>query len=289
MYFRTPLYNKLATARKHLIPIIKERIKLKELYSKMGRMDDYEKIKATDAIQWVLDITPPDQLDPDMLMYRIIHIDISAVHTSSVTFLDCMYELAARPEIHEELRADIRSVFEVEGGRWRKQVLTKLIKMDSFMRETVRFNPLFAGQLDRVAVRDTRLSDSTLIPKGTYVTVPSFAMYMDNNYYDNAKDFDAFRFSRKRGEAGQQTLHSFVQTTPSFLHFGHGKHACPGRFFAANEIKVLLVLTLMNYDVALIQREGKPEPIWFSKGRSPNPTGKLMWKYRGNPDPVYAI
>ncbi|KAH3940618.1 hypothetical protein HBH98_219170 [Parastagonospora nodorum] len=221
MYFRTSLYKELAVARKHLIPIIKDRIEKQDAYLSTNRADDYERVKEKDAIQWVLDISPPDQLDPELLMYRMIHITISAVHTSSVTFLDCINELAARPEIHDELREEIRSVFETEGGKWRKQGLTKLVKMDSFMRETVRFNPLFAGQLDRVALKDTTLSDGTLLPKGTYVTVPSFAMYMDDMYYKDAKNFDPFRFSKKRQESGQETLHSFVQTTPSFLHFGY--------------------------------------------------------------------
>lgn len=220
MYFRTPLRQEQAKAKKHLLPIIKERIAEMQRYEQEGRMDEYEKIKATDSIQWVLDITPPEKRDPQMLVWRMLHIDISAVHTSSVTFIDCVNELAACPEIHDELRQEIRDVFAAEGGQWRKQGLTKLVKMDSFMRETVRFNPLFAGQLDRVAVRDIELSDGTKIPKGTYLTVPSFAMYMDNEYYEDASTFDPFRFSKKRQVAGQETLHSFVQTTPSFLHFG---------------------------------------------------------------------
>ena len=76
----------------------------------------------------------------------MMHVNVSAVHTSSVTFVDAMYDLASRPEIHDELREEIVRVFQEEGGRWRKQGLTKLVKMDSFMKESLRFKPLFAGQ-----------------------------------------------------------------------------------------------------------------------------------------------
>jgi cytochrome P450 len=31
--------------------------------------------------------------------------------------------------------------------------------------------------------------------------------------------------------------------------FGHGRHACPGRFFAATEMKLLVAYIMMNYDV----------------------------------------
>ena len=36
------------------------------------------------------------------------------------------------------------------------------------------------------------------------------------------------------------------------MNFGHGRHACPGRFFAALEMKLLLVYVVMNYDVRVI-------------------------------------
>lgn len=218
--WKTGIYAEKKRFMNHLGPIITERLALMEQYEKEGRMAEFNKIKANDAIQWVLDITPPEKRDVPMLVWRMIHIDISAVHTSSVTFLDCMNELAARPEIHDDLREEIRTVFEQDNGEWRKQGLTKLVKMDSFMRETVRFSPLFAGQLDRVVIRDTKLSDGTLLPKDTYVTTPSFAMYMDDKYYEDAHVFDPYRYAKKRAVPGQETLHSFVQTTPSFLHFG---------------------------------------------------------------------
>jgi cytochrome P450 len=35
------------------------------------------------------------------------------------------------------------------------------------------------------------------------------------------------------------------------LTWGYGQHACPGRFFAANEIKLMLARILMDYDLRL--------------------------------------
>ncbi|KIV81301.1 hypothetical protein PV11_03496 [Exophiala sideris] len=276
MWWKTSLYRSLAEARGYLIPILTERIILMKSHEKEGTMSDWAKTKPNDCIQWVLDITPPDKRDATILVYRMLHINIAAVHTSSVTFLDCVYELANHPEIHDELRSEVTEVFAREGD-WQKQGLTKLIKMDSFMRETVRFNPLFSSNLDRIALKDTKLSDGLLIPKGTYVTTPSYPKYMDNDYYPDAHVFDAFRFSKQRTEPGQETNFSFVQTSTNYLHFGHGKHACPGRFFASNEIKVLLVLLLMNYDVSLKEPGKRPANMWFTKSRTPDPRGIIRW------------
>jgi len=32
------------------------------------------------------------------------------------------------------------------------------------------------------------------------------------------------------------------------MAFGYGEHACPGRFFASNEIKIALIHLLLKYD-----------------------------------------
>ena len=35
------------------------------------------------------------------------------------------------------------------------------------------------------------------------------------------------------------------------MSFGFGRHACPGRFFAANEIKLILARLLLDYDIRM--------------------------------------
>jgi gliotoxin biosynthesis cytochrome P450 monooxygenase len=50
---------------------------------------------------------------------------------------------------------------------------------------------------------------------------------------------------------GKENLHQFVTTSLESLNFGHGNHACPGRFFASNEIKVVLIELLRRWDFRL--------------------------------------
>jgi cytochrome P450 len=36
---------------------------------------------------------------------------------------------------------------------------------------------------------------------------------------------------------------------PLYFQFGYGRHACPGRFFAANEIKMMVANFVLAYDM----------------------------------------
>jgi cytochrome P450 len=105
--------------------------------------------------------------------------------------------------------------------------------------------------MHRVATQDVHLKDENItIRKGQHVTVDDTG----DNYPDlfpNPKKFDIYRWLRLRETPGFANKAHFVSTSPEHLGFGHGMHACPGRFFAANEIKVILCHLLLNYDWVL--------------------------------------
>ena len=174
-----------------------------------------------------------------MLTLRLLHILVAAVHTSSVTYLNAVYDLAMRPEIHNDLRVEINDVFASENGKWTKQGMTKLVKLDSFIKESARFHPMQAGAykclttghravlsdvsgtMDRIAMRDYTLKDGTFVPKGTYMLTPSSASNFDVDVWGPAAlEFDPWRFSKMRQAPGQETQHSMVQTSPMFTYFG---------------------------------------------------------------------
>jgi cytochrome P450 len=48
-----------------------------------------------------------------------------------------------------------------------------------------------------------------------------------------------------------------VTVTKENMGFGYGRHACPGRFFAATEIKLIVARILLDYDLKL--PEGQTE------------------------------
>ena len=94
---------------------------------------------------------------------------------------------------------------------------------------------------------DITLSDGTFIPRDTMLLVLSQQM-RDPALYGNPEEFRPDRFYTMRKVSGKENHAQFVTTSPEHMGFSHGQHSCPGRFFAANETKILLCHLLLKYD-----------------------------------------
>jgi cytochrome P450 len=171
------------------------------------------------------------------------------------------------------------------GGTITTRALQQMVKLDSYMKEVNRFYPTGYTSFIRKVVRGFTLSNGQYIPEGVSIEVPSHAMHKDPSNYSgagvDADTFDAFRFAKIR-ESGTATDHArnqFVTTNEQNLMFGYGRHACPGRFFAANEIKMLLARLILNFD---IKNEGDSQERYpnIATGRQANVDARrnLMFK-----------
>lgn len=101
----------------------------------------------------------------------------------------------------------------------------------------------------------------------------------DAELFKDPHSFRGSRFLEMRQQPGQENRWQFVTTSPEHLIFGHGKHSCPGRFFAGNEIKVVLIYLLMKYDWKFTS-EGRKEDVVFGQELDTDPTAKAMIKKR---------
>lgn len=141
----------------------------------------------------------------------------------------------------------------LNGGTITYRALEQMVKLDSCMKETSRF---YSGivNFQRKVARGFTLSNGQYIPPGVILEAPSHAIYMDDANFPPgsapANVFDGFRYYKLRqsGLVSDHARNLFVTTNEQNLGFGYGKHSCPGRFFAANEIKMLLAKLLLEYD-----------------------------------------
>lgn len=277
--FLKPLVGKLSStvprsikkARTYLEPIIAER--LQRVEEDGPNYSD----RPEDMLMWLIDAatTGPRRTIHDLTM-RILTVNFAAIHTSSMSFADSLFTLAAHPQYVDELREEVESVVQEYG--WSKNSLQRMRKVDSFLKEAERNNGMGAVISDRKVLKDFTFSDGTTVPAGSTVGIPRWALHHDERYYEDPNEFKPWRsFQMREDEGGVK--HQMITPTSTYVMFGCGRHACPGRFFAVNELKMLFTHVLLNYDVKF--EDGRmPEPQWFGVSCSPNRDAEVMFRKR---------
>lgn len=93
-----------------------------------------------------------------------------------------------------------------------------------------------------------------MIRKNNMIQIPALALGLDEKHFESALKFDGFRAYRQREQlkgSAESGREQFVSVSERAMHFGYGRHSCPGRFFAAVEIKVVLASILLKYDIRM--------------------------------------
>ena len=124
------------------------------------------------------------------------------------------------------------------------------------------------------------LSDGTYLPKGTFIAVAAASPPLDPEVTPDPETFDAFRSYRKRLEPGESTRHQYGMVDKDHMHFGHGKHVCPGRFLAVNELKLILGFFLLNYNLKYPEGKGRPVNKTVDEFIFADPTATVLIKKR---------
>jgi ent-kaurene oxidase len=133
-------------------------------------------------------------------------------------------------------------------------------------------------------VRKTfQLSDGTAIPAGIFISTPSYHICRDPAFYEAPLEFRPFRFAELReknpSHAGDYMLTSIRS---NHLAFGWGNLACPGRQFAACEMKLILALILQKYEFRLPDSQTeRPENICVDARIWPSKTQPVEFRRRG--------
>ena len=132
----------------------------------------------------------------------------------------------------------------------------------------------------RKILKSVTLSDGTRLKQGIMVSAPVVMFSSDPDLLEDPETFDGFRWYKKSLEAESRATHSSGWTTTSANHltFGHGKHACPGRFFVTEEMKILLIFIILQYDIKYPEGQSRPANIQRGEALVPDPTRKLLFK-----------
>lgn len=268
--------------------------------------------RKNDALQWIvekaIEIGEPIEMDPKRITRRLMRLNMVAIHTTSITITNALLDLYSSPKVEDfvaGLREECERVLKQNNGHWNKTAVNELYRIDSTIKESMRVSTLgLAGLMRKVRpysiaektycganipLQVTKpdginLPDGTHVPQGVRIAAPNVAIHQDPDFYDRPDEYDAFRFSRSRelhdsnGKLLEARNQAIVTTNESFLPFGHGRHACPGRFFASQEMKLMLAHIVMNYDVKI---DGpRPKNVEIKGAAFPSGKAKLLVRKR---------
>ncbi|KAH6952460.1 cytochrome P450 [Ilyonectria sp. MPI-CAGE-AT-0026] len=198
----------------------------------------------------------------------------------AATVTQCLMDLATHPEYAPELREEIQAIVAKRNGMLDKQALTDMIKLDSFIKETQRLNPPDLTSFQRKVMSDVTLSNGLRIPKGARIVLPTGAINMDREFFEDPETFDGFRHYRQRiASAEARNSHQMVAVGKKDLTWGYGRHACPGRYIAEVAMKLLVIEFLTRYDIRLPDNvKERPNNIEFEGLIIPDPEWELTVK-----------
>ncbi|KAF2129173.1 Ent-kaurene oxidase [Dothidotthia symphoricarpi CBS 119687] len=247
--------------------------------------------KHRDILQWMMDMAVGDERAPENLAQRMLILSLSSIHTTALTMTQALYDLIAHPDYIEPIRSEVTAILRKD-GEWQKTTLNRFRKLDSLLKESQRFNPIFLVTFNRILHQSVTLSNGTVLCPGTRIAVPSYHMLHDTRHVPGPappSEFDPFRYSRLREdtnhpENAQKFL--FAMADSSNMAFGYGKHACPGRFYTSNEMKMILAHILLRYDWKFPDGQERPKNFTIDTDMYPDPAARVMIKQREIADEV---
>ncbi|CAG8470419.1 2523_t:CDS:10 [Gigaspora margarita] len=221
-------------------PIIEERIRQrKELGEKYIQKEDLLDFYISEFGTNVVDNKLLNKLFG--VLYMIVFASIS---TTSRALSFALFDYGGRPELWNELYEEQFKIHNESNGYLSTEDVNKMVKLDCFLKESFRYSTDIDTAFNNKFYGET---SSNFQPK-RHITS-----------YSNGK-----------------TVHSpATKVDRSFITFGGGKHACPGRFFAVNEIKMGLHKLILKYNIRT--ENGKIiSPTRISSSHFPSNSGLIF-------------
>ncbi|KAK8087648.1 Cytochrome P450 [Apiospora hydei] len=249
-----------------LIPMVEE--KLANIETERSN----DKASPGNVIEWLIAESNnygPEQRTALKISQRILALTSMFVFAIGWVFAHVVLDIhcsSSKDDLVNILEAECRRVWAEHTGLSTKEAIDALYDVDSAVRESMRLNDVMVHLLPLEVLRGEPidLGGGRHISAGSGVRTvfPAQMIHTDPSIYPNPEQFDALRFTRGL-EKSQDSSHTdtkrqlMTNVSTTFLPFGYGRHACPGRWFVAYMVKQSLAYVLLNYDIEVTKRPGK--------------------------------
>ncbi|KJZ71110.1 hypothetical protein HIM_09529 [Hirsutella minnesotensis 3608] len=237
-----PLVSSVGTAREQLAYV------QQLLGSEVERRRACPNEQHDDFLQWCMDLArTEEERNPEALAHRTLGIlSMAVVHTTAMATTHMLFDLLADKELLEALRQEQLEVLPSGWAGINQRSMLNMRLLDSLMRESQRFNPVGEFTFRRVVRKPITLCDGYQLHPGQQIGVSARHINMDDEIIDNPEVFNPSRWAGEKASSA-----AFAHSGLTNMHFGLGRYACPGRFFAAYVIKAITSRLLLEYEFKL--------------------------------------
>ncbi|KAL4890149.1 cytochrome P450 [Aspergillus ambiguus] len=235
--------------------------------------------KPDDFLQWMMDVAANDiDRNPrNIAQSMLVVASVGMMHTSTMLTTHALYDILTHPEYLEPLREEIKQTHLDGWTNSTTMAFANQSKLDSLLRETLRFNPPAEVSTQRIAKEPFTFSDGLTISDDLQICFPSGPMARDSTIIPDAHIYDAFRWCREPS----MTTAKLVSINETNLHFGYGRLACPGRFFSSGTIKAVISRFLGEYDMRFEKEDqGRPSNLRLGEQIMPSMWTKVLIRKR---------
>ncbi|KAH2314215.1 hypothetical protein KXV47_002739 [Aspergillus fumigatus] len=215
--------------------------------------------KPNDAIEWIWDLVPNE--DKKNYGYQgIAQLAIAAVsvRTTSKLLTNIVLNLIAYPEYVPILKEEIENVLASCDGQWTLDSMSKLEKLDSFMKESLRFDTPLTGHPPYVSTQGRAAHHPQRWHSSATRDFSPSTLQRDRlrpEYLPNPEQFDELRFYKLR--------HQNDSKANNIIY----------RFTAASKTQQAI---LFKYDLKFRTGEERPKTWLFQTINTPDPKGKIL-------------
>ncbi|XP_034655210.1 cytochrome P450 302a1, mitochondrial [Drosophila subobscura] len=183
------------------------------------------------------------ELDRSDVVGTAADLLLAGIDTTSYASAFLLYHVARHPEVQQRLHAEARRVLpDADQPLSADALRTDITYTRAVLKESLRLNPISVG-VGRVLNQDTVLS-GYFVPKGTTVVTQNMIACRLEQHFPDPLLFQPDRWLQQRNALNPYLV----------LPFGHGMRACIARRLAEQNIHVLLLRLLRNFE--LIWRGG---------------------------------
>ncbi|KAE9977315.1 hypothetical protein BLS_001499 [Venturia inaequalis] len=262
----------LRDIKKLLVPVIKAR------FAKHKAGGE----RTEDLVQFVMEgaeFEPKPTSIPRQAEQALI-FSFGGVAAISTAMAQVLYDMAEHSHHIQPIRDEVNEIWDECDGQFTRAHLQRMVKMDSFFKESQRLNPANSTTINRLMRADFTLSNGLTLPKGSRFCVPASQVSLDPEVWEDPYEFDGFRYETLRNEKPENISQmQFPTPTTHSLHFGTGRHVCPGRFLAVVQMKLVTAVILRHYDFKLQDGETKrPHNVNFGPINTPSHIAKLDFR-----------